>query len=217
MSMFNTVNKLSVFTFKAVGQHRNISNVGFIGLGNMGAFMAKNLIKKGYKLTVYDINRTAIDNVTSAGARGAESIAEVSRNSELVVTMLPMNQHVLSCYTDKDGIISAAKEGTLLVDSSTIDPSVSQTVAKEAEKKGLRFIDGPVSGGVVGAENGTLTFMVGGAKSHYEQAKVVLDAMGSRAVHCGDVGMGLVAKICNNMLLAISMIGVSEALNLGKR
>lgn len=113
---------------------------------------------------------------------------------------------------------SNAKEGTLLVDSSTIDPSVSQTISKAAKKKGLKFMDGPVSGGVVGAENATLTFMVGGTKSHYEEAKDVLVSMGSRAVHCGDdVGMGLVAKICNNMLLAITMIGVSEALNLGKK
>ncbi|XP_058796018.1 3-hydroxyisobutyrate dehydrogenase, mitochondrial [Phymastichus coffea] len=196
---------------------REFSSVGFVGLGNMGAFMARNLIKKGYKLTVYDINKKAVEGVVSAGAKGAQNVAEVSKNSEVVVTMLPMNQHVLDCYTGKDGIISAARKGTLLVDSSTIDSSVAQQVAHEAQKSGLRFIDGPVSGGVVGAENGTLTFMVGGAKSDYEQAKSFLEAMGSRAVHCGEVGMGQVAKICNNMLLAIQMIGLSEALSLGDK
>ncbi|OXU25801.1 hypothetical protein TSAR_007964 [Trichomalopsis sarcophagae] len=207
---------LAIYTVRRVGQ-RDFSNVGFVGLGNMGGFMAKNLLKKGYKLTVFDINKTAIDNVVSAGAKSAQSVAEVSQNSEVIVTMLPMNQHVLDTYTGKDGIISSAKKGTFLVDSSTIDPSVSQTVFKAAQKQGLRFVDGPVSGGVIGAKNGTLTFMVGGSKEDYEASKTFLEGMGSRAVHCGDTGMGQVAKICNNMLLAISMIGVSEALSLGEK
>ncbi|KAL7291440.1 hypothetical protein TKK_0015024 [Trichogramma kaykai] len=196
---------------------RRFSNVGFVGLGNMGGFMSRNLLKKGYKLRVYDVDKAAVARVTAAGAQPAANLAEVARDSDIVFTMLPMNEHVLECYTAEDGLIKSAKKGTYLVDSSTIDPAVAQRVAEEARKHQLNFVDGPVSGGVVGAENASLTFMIGGAKADYERTKPVVECMGSRAVHCGDIGMGQVAKICNNMLLAISMIGVSEALNLGQR
>ncbi|XP_043468885.1 3-hydroxyisobutyrate dehydrogenase, mitochondrial [Leptopilina heterotoma] len=197
---------------------REFSNVGFIGLGQMGSRMAKNILKKGHKLTVFDVNKFAVTKLCESGATSAESAAEVSQTSEIIITMLPSNKHVLDCYTGEKGILSFAKKNTLLIDSSTIDPSVSETVSQEAEKKNMRFIDGPVSGGVNAAENGTLTFMVGGLRNNFDDAKSIFEAMGSRIVHCGEkVGMGQAAKLCNNMLLAISMIGTAEAFNLGQK
>ncbi|EZA56099.1 3-hydroxyisobutyrate dehydrogenase, mitochondrial [Ooceraea biroi] len=183
----------------------------------MGGHMARNLLKKGYALTVYDVNKLAMTNLAEAGAKCAASVAEMSSNVEVVISMLPSNQHVLDVYTGKDGVLSAAKENALLIDSSTVDPSVDQSIASQARERNLRFIDSPVSGGVNAAENGTLTYMVGGSKTDFDHAKSILEATGSRIVHCGDVGMGQAAKLCNNMLLAISMIGTAEAFNLGQR
>ncbi|EFN83706.1 3-hydroxyisobutyrate dehydrogenase, mitochondrial, partial [Harpegnathos saltator] len=193
------------------------SKIGFVGLGNMGCHMARNLLTKGYKLSVYDVNKSAITGLVEKGASDASSAAEVSKEVEVIVSMLPSNQHVLDVYTGEHGVLSAAKENTLLIDSSTVDPSISQSVATEAQRRNLRFIDSPVSGGVNAAKNGTLTFMVGGTKTDFDAAKPVLEAMGSRIVHCGDVGMGQAAKLCNNMLLAISMIGTAETFNLGQK
>ncbi|XP_015607396.1 3-hydroxyisobutyrate dehydrogenase, mitochondrial [Cephus cinctus] len=196
---------------------KNFSNVGFVGLGNMGGHMARNLLKKGYKLTVYDVNEVAVKSLVKAGAQSAENSGKIAVDAEVVVSMLPSNQHVLDCYTGENGILSSVNKNTLLIDSSTIDPSVSQTVAKQAEQSGALFLDSPVSGGVNAASAGTLTFMVGGVKSNFERAKPILEAMGSRIVYCGDVGMGQAAKLCNNMLLGISMIGTAETFNLGKK
>ncbi|XP_033220344.1 3-hydroxyisobutyrate dehydrogenase, mitochondrial [Belonocnema kinseyi] len=197
---------------------RDISTVGFVGLGQMGSRMAKNLLKRGFKLTVFDVNEAAVTKICESGAKSAHSVGEVSENSEILVSMLPSNKHVLDCYIGDKGILSSAKKNALFIDSSTIDPSVSETVAQEADKRNIRFIDGPVSGGVNAAEAGTLTFMVGGSNKNFENATPVLEAMGSKIIHCGDkVGMGQVAKLCNNMLLAISMIGTAEAFNLGER
>ncbi|KAK0157381.1 hypothetical protein PV328_011129 [Microctonus aethiopoides] len=197
--------------------YRNFSNVGFVGLGNMGNSMAKNLLKKGHKLTVYDTNKSVVMNLIEAGARGASSAEELSKESNIVITMLPTNDHVWDSYTGEKGLLRGAQKNTIFIDSSTIDPLMSQKISIETLKKGAKFLDGPVSGGVVGARDGTLTFMVGGNEDVYKCAKSVLEAMGTRIVHCGDVGMGQVAKLCNNMLLAISMIGVSEVVNLADR
>ncbi|XP_066603157.1 probable 3-hydroxyisobutyrate dehydrogenase, mitochondrial [Prorops nasuta] len=196
---------------------RRYSNIGFVGLGNMGNYMAKHLIKKGFKLTVYDINKASVNNLVEAGAVGAANVAEMSANAEVVISMLPSNQTVLDSYIGENSIINSVKPNTLLIDSSTVDPEVSQTVAKKAVENNSRFIDGPVSGGVIGARDATLTFMVGGSKDDFEDAKPVLQAMGSKIVHCGQIGMGEAAKLCNNMLLGISMIGTSEAFNLGQK
>ncbi|XP_011312861.1 3-hydroxyisobutyrate dehydrogenase, mitochondrial isoform X2 [Fopius arisanus] len=201
----------------AAKSRRNFSSVGFIGLGNMGNSMAMNILKKGFKLTVFDINKSAMTNVIEAGGKAAPNVSDVAKNSEIVITMLPANDHVWECYTGKNGLLSTVNKDALLIDSSTIDPLVSQKLSVETLKKGAKFLDGPVSGGVVGARDATLTFMVGGGKQECERAKPILEAMGSRVVHCGDVGMGQVAKLCNNMLLAISMIGVAEAVNLADR
>ena len=196
---------------------RRFSRVGFVGLGNMGSHMARNLLRKGYKLVVYDVNESAVSNFTKAGADKASNPAELAEDVEVVVSMLPSNQNVLDVYNVKNGLLSSAKKDTLLIDSSTIDPFVSQTLAKEAEKSGTRFIDSPVSGGVNAAKDGTLTFMVGGSKENFQVAEPFLKSMGTRVVHCGDVGMGQAAKLCNNMLLAVSMIGTAEAFNLGQK
>lgn len=201
----------------AVTGARCFSNVGFVGLGNMGGHMARNLMKKGFKLTVFDINKAAVTKLVEAGAKGAPSATELAKEVEVIITMLPTNQHVLDVYNKENGLLSTAKKNTLLIDSSTVDPSVSQAVAKDAENAQVAFIDGPVSGGVNAARDATLTFMVGGSAKNFELAKPVLQAMGAKTVHCGDIGMGEAAKICNNMLLAISMIGTSEAFNLGQK
>ncbi|XP_012344504.1 3-hydroxyisobutyrate dehydrogenase, mitochondrial isoform X2 [Apis florea] len=211
---------MSVFNLPVVysiAGKRCFSRVGFIGLGNMGSHMARNILKKGYKLIVFDVNESAMSNLTDIGADRASSPAEMAKDVEVVVSMLPSNQHVLDVYNLKNGLLSSAKRNSILIDSSTIDPFVSQTLAKEAKKLNLNFLDSPVSGGINAAKNGTLTFMVGGSKENFELVKTLLNCMGSRIIHCGDVGMGQAAKLCNNMLLGISMIGTAEAFNLGQK
>ncbi|XP_053994746.1 3-hydroxyisobutyrate dehydrogenase, mitochondrial [Hylaeus volcanicus] len=204
------------FIFQVAGS-RCFSRVGFIGLGNMGGHMARNLLKKGHMLVTFDIDQSAMSNLKAAGADVASSPADVAKDVEVVVSMLPSNQHVLDIYSGNNGVLRSAKRDTLLIDSSTVDPFVSQTIANDAEKSGLRFMDCPVSGGVNAAKDGTLTFMAGGSKKDLELAGPLLKSMGSRVVHCGAVGMGQAAKLCNNMLLAVSMIGTAEAFNLGQK
>ncbi|XP_015186404.1 PREDICTED: 3-hydroxyisobutyrate dehydrogenase, mitochondrial [Polistes dominula] len=196
---------------------RQISKIGFIGLGNMGNHMARNILKKDYQLTVFDVDKSAITNLIEAGAKTASTGAETVKDVDVLISMLPSSQHVLNCYTGANGVLSSVKKGVLLIDSSTIDPFVSQEISKEVEKREAKFIDAPVSGGINAARDGTLTFMVGGSKENFDSAKIILEVMGSRIVHCGDVGMGQAAKLCNNMLLAISMIGTAEIFNLGQR
>eukprot|EP01112_Ceratiomyxa_fruticulosa_P004261 TRINITY_DN1472_c0_g1_i1.p1 TRINITY_DN1472_c0_g1~~TRINITY_DN1472_c0_g1_i1.p1 ORF type:complete len:340 (+),score=68.81 TRINITY_DN1472_c0_g1_i1:84-1103(+) len=192
--------------------------VGFIGLGNMGAHQAANLLKHGYNLIVYDINKDSTLALQKKGAKVAESLKEVATQASVIVTMLPASPHVRSAYygtDDKPGMLSFAQKGTLFLDSSTIDPGTAREVAGKAKEKGISMVDCPVSGGTRGAEEGTLTFMVGGDKADFERAKPYLQCMGKNIVHCGDIGTGQVAKVCNNLILGISMIGVSEAMNLG--
>ncbi|XP_020286616.1 3-hydroxyisobutyrate dehydrogenase, mitochondrial isoform X1 [Pseudomyrmex gracilis] len=217
MNIFVVFMKHRTASLTAVTGTRCFSKIGFVGLGNMGAHMAKNLLKKGYNLTVYDVNRSAVTNLVEAGANGASSVAEMSGEAEVVMSMLPSNEHVLDVYIGENGVLSTARKNVLLIDSSTVDPSVSQSIASQARKCNLKFIDSPVSGGVNAARDGTLTFMVGGTATDFEAAKFILESLGSRIIHCGDVGMGQAAKLCNNMLLAISMIGTAEAFNLGQR
>ncbi|XP_017761175.1 PREDICTED: 3-hydroxyisobutyrate dehydrogenase, mitochondrial [Eufriesea mexicana] len=214
MSVFGSSMKYVVRN--ATGK-RFFSRVGFVGLGNMGGHMARSILRKGHKLVVFDVNESAVSNLAEVGADRASSPAEVAEDVEVVVSMLPSNQHVLDVYNMNNGLLSSAKRNTLLIDSSTIDPFVSQTLGKSAATSGVSFLDCPVSGGVNAAKDGTLTFMVGGSKENFELAKPILKSMGSRVIHCGDVGMGQAAKLCNNMLLAVSMIGTAEAFNLGQR
>jgi 3-hydroxyisobutyrate dehydrogenase len=189
--------------------------IAFIGLGHMGDPMAQNLIKAGHQLVVYDVVQTAVDKFKALGQTIATSPKHAASQAELVITMLPSSPHVKSVYLGDNGVLAGAKSGTLLIDSSTIDPQTAREVATAATKQNNPMIDAPVSGGTGGAVAGTLTFMVGGATSDYDKAKPILAHMGKNIVHCGAAGNGQVAKICNNMLLGISMIGTSEAMNLG--
>ena len=193
-------------------------NIAFIGLGNMGAPMAENLIKAGYTLSVYDLSDAALKRLQSAGARVAASPKDAAREAQVVITMLPAGKHVHAVYLDCDGsegLLSSLPKGTLVIDSSTIAASDARKVATEASKLGIDFLDAPVSGGTGGAIAGSLTFIVGGEADGFVKAKPILDVMGKNIFHAGDHGAGQVAKICNNMLLGILMSGTAEAINLG--
>jgi len=184
-----------------------MTNIAFIGVGNMGGPMARNLLKSGHAVSAFDL---------SAAAVKAASANDAVKDADVVVTMLPAGQHVQNVYLD-NGILGAAKKGALLIDSSTIDIDSARAVHAAAEKAGFDFLDAPVSGGVGGAEAGTLTFMCGGSDAAFERAKPILDKMGKKVVLAGGAGAGQAAKICNNMLLAISMIGTCEAFVLGEK
>jgi 3-hydroxyisobutyrate dehydrogenase len=189
--------------------------IAFIGLGNMGAPMARNLIKAGHHLQLFDLNQEVMTELATLGGRVSESPRHAAQGSEMVITMLPAAQHVRSVYLGEEGVLAGISEGVPAVDCSTIDPQTIRDIADLAASKGVMLGDAPVSGGTGGAQAGTLTFMVGAATEHFEQLKPILAQMGRNIVHCGEVGTGQIAKICNNMLLAISMIGVSEAMALG--
>lgn len=190
--------------------------IGFLGLGNMGGPMAHNLIKAGHQLTVFDLSQAAVASLVEAGASAAPSIAALAGSDvEMIITMLPAAQHVKGVYLGEDGLLAHAAPQVRLIDSSTIDPLSAREVAAAAAAKGNRMLDAPVSGGTGGASAGTLTFMVGGDQGDFDVALPILQAMGKNIVHCGPSGNGQVAKVANNMLLGISMIGVAEAMNLG--
>lgn len=192
-----------------------MATIGFIGLGNMGGPMATNLVNDGHGLKVYDLSQDAMKRLADAGATACDSPGGVVDGVEMVITMLPAGKHVRELYLGDGGLLDKVAKGTLLVDCSTIDADTARAVAEAADKAGNPMIDAPVSGGVAGAEAGKLVFMVGGESGPVEQARPVLDVMGRAVFHAGPAGAGQVAKMCNNMLLAISMIGTSEAINLG--
>jgi 3-hydroxyisobutyrate dehydrogenase len=189
--------------------------IGFVGLGHMGAPMARNLLKAGHSLVVYDVVQRNVDALQAAGASAASSAAQAADQAELVITMLPSSPHVKTVYLGNDGVLAGVAPGVALIDSSTIDPHTAREVAVLAAQHGNPMADAPVSGGTGGAEAGTLTFMVGGDIGVFERIAPVLRHMGKNIVYCGESGTGQVAKICNNLLLGITMIGVSEAMNLG--
>ena len=190
--------------------------IGFLGLGNMGGPMAHNLIKAGHQLTVFDLSQPAVAGLVEAGASAAPSVAALaSSDLEMIITMLPAAQHVKGVYLGDDGLLAHVAPQVRLIDSSTIDPMSAREVAAAAAANGNRMIDAPVSGGTGGATAGTLTFMVGGEQADFDVALPILQAMGKNIVHCGPTGNGQVAKVANNMLLAIGMIGTAEAMNLG--
>ena len=191
-----------------------MARIGFIGLGNMGLPMAQNLIKAGHRVEGVDVTTAATDKLKAAGGAVAETHKIAAARADVVITMLPAGQHVREVYLGSGGIIENANAGTLLIDCSTIDVETARAVAAAAEAKGLMMLDAPVSGGVMGATNATLTFMVGGPERAYERALSILQQMGKTIVHAGGAGNGQAAKICNNMMLGISMIAVSEAFNL---
>jgi len=191
-------------------------HIGFLGLGNMGGPMAHNLLKAGHQLYVFDVSATAVAGLTAAGAQEATSAGAIAKAGvEVIITMLPAAAHVREVYLGDDGLLANVQPGVLLIDSSTIDPMSAREVAAAAAKNGNPMIDAPVSGGTVGAAAGTLTFMVGGSEADFQKVQPILAAMGKNIVHCGDCGNGQVAKVANNMLLGISMIGAAEAMSLG--
>ncbi len=182
----------------------------------MGAGMAKNLLEKGFQVSVYDLVPENVAHMVALGATGANTPAETVKDADVVISMLPAGKHVMQLYfgENNDGIVFSAKPNTLFIDSSTIEAQTAKKIASGVIKLGHRFCDAPVSGGVAGAAAGTLTFILGGSEQDVAEAKAVLGAMGQNIFHAGDIGAGQIAKICNNMLLAILMTGTSEALQL---
>jgi 3-hydroxyisobutyrate dehydrogenase len=194
-----------------------MATIGFIGLGNMGAPMAANLLKAQHKVTGYDVVPSPMSNLELQGGKAAGGIPEAAAAGDIVVTMLPAGPQVRQVYLGPDGIIAKAKKGSLLIDCSTIDVETARAVAVAAAEAGLQMIDAPVSGGVMGAQGGTLTFMVGGPDDAFKKARPILANMGRTIVHAGPSGSGQIAKICNNMMLAVSMIGVCEGFALAEK
>lgn len=189
--------------------------IAFIGVGNMGGPMARNVLKAGHALVVCDAVARHVEAMTALGSTAARTPREAAAAADLVLTMLPSSPHVESVYGGPDGVLAGVRTGIPLVDSSTIDPHTARKVAAAAAAQGNPMADAPVSGGTGGAEAGTLTFMVGAEPALFESIRPVLAHMGRNIVHCGAVGTGQVAKICNNLVLGISMVGVAEAMNLG--
>lgn len=191
-----------------------MARIGFVGLGRMGGHMARNLVKAGHQVVVFDIVQAAIDPVVAAGATAAFSSAAAAQDAEVVITMLPAGEHVRDAWLGQGGLAKASRADALLMDCSTIDVATAREVAASV---GRPFLDAPVSGGVSGAEAGTLTFMVGGDSAALERARPILEAMGRTIVHCGEAGAGQVAKLCNNMMLAATMAATSEAFVIAER
>jgi 3-hydroxyisobutyrate dehydrogenase len=194
--------------------------VAFLGLGHMGGPMAINLVKAGYTVTGFDIMPAALETAEAHGIATADSATNAVADAAIVLTMLPSGKHLLDAYRGTDGqpgLLAAAAPGTLFLDCSTINVDEAREAAELAVAAGHRALDAPVSGGVIGAEAGTLTFMVGALPEDFEAVKPLLEVMGKRVVHCGENGAGQAAKICNNMILGISMIAVSEAFVLGEK
>src|SRR5208337_3603794 len=194
-----------------------MATIGFIGLGNMGLPMAQNLVKSGHVVAGFDLSEYAAERLAVGGGRRANSVLEACTNAEIVITMLPAGEQVRDVYLGPQGVLAAAAAQTLLIDSSTIDVDTAREVASAAEARGLAMVDAPVSGGVSGAQSASLTFMVGGPVEAFERARPVLEKMGKTIVHAGGAGNGQAAKICNNMILGVSMIAVSEAFLLAEK
>jgi 3-hydroxyisobutyrate dehydrogenase len=194
-----------------------VARIGFIGLGNMGLPMALNLVKAGHEVSGFDLFPQGVEKLKAGGGKPGKDAQSIAAESEVVVTMLPSGKEVRDIYLGPNGIIAKAKAGALLIDSSTIDVESARAVAAAAEAKGLPMLDAPVSGGVGGAQAATLTFMVGGPEPAFAKAEPILSNMGKNVVHAGAAGAGQAAKICNNMILGVSMIAVSEAFVLAEK
>ena len=194
-----------------------MATIGFIGLGNMGAPMAANLVKAGHQVRGFDIVAGRGEGLRTKGGRAASTIAEAAAAGEIVITMLPAGPDVRSVYLGDSGVLAHARKDTLFIDCSTIDVETARAVSAAASQAGFAMLDAPVSGGVIGAETAGLTFMVGGAVTAFERGRPVLAAMGHTIVHAGPAGNGQAAKICNNMILGVSMIAVCEAFSLAER
>ncbi len=194
-----------------------MATVAFIGLGNMGGPMATNLVKAGHDVTVFDLSQAACDELQDAGASVAESAADAARGVDYVISMLPAGKHVAGVYLGDAGLLAQLDSSTTVLDCSTIDAATARQVGEAAAERGIGFMDSPVSGGVAAAAAATLAFMCGGAADTFDKARIILADMGKNIFHAGPAGAGQVAKGCNNMLLAIHMIGTCEALEMGAR
>lgn len=194
-----------------------MTTIGFIGLGHMGNPMVHNLIKAGYAVYVYDVMPGAMQALTKDGAMAAESVSMLAEKAEVIITSVQTGQQVTDVCLSPQGLFSHAKPGTLLIDCSSIDITTTRMLHTEAKKVGIAMLDAPVSGGVAGAKAATLTFMVGGSVNDFARAQPILQYMGKKIVHAGEAGSGQAAKICNNLLLGISMVGVCEAFSLAEK
>lgn len=194
-----------------------MAKIAFIGLGHMGARMARNLLKQQHQVHVFDVVNTAVEALAADGAKPARTLREVTEGVDFVITMLPSGKHVIDIYTDKDGVLAHAKPGTLFIDCSTISVDEARELNRLAKAANMSMVDAPVSGGTAAAEAATLTFMVGGSEIDFKHAQPILANMGKAVIHAGPSGNGQAAKICNNMILGISMIAISEAFMLGKK
>ncbi len=193
------------------------TTIGFIGLGIMGKPMARNLMKAGYKLVVYNRSQAPVKELAADGATGADSPKAAAEQSDVVITMLPDSPQVQEVMTGENGVLAGAKAGTLVIDMSTISPVVTQEMARAAQARGVRMLDAPVSGGDVGAQQGTLSIMVGGSAEDFEQARPIFEVLGKTIVHVGGTGAGQVVKACNQIVVALTIEAVSEALVLGSK
>jgi 2-hydroxy-3-oxopropionate reductase len=191
--------------------------VGFVGLGIMGRPMARNLVKAGYDLVVYNRSRGAVEELAGEGAEAADSPKEVAQGSEVVITMLPDSPDVREVVAGEGGVLEGIKEGSLIVDMSTISPVVTRELAKKAQERGTSMLDAPVSGGDVGAQEGTLSIMVGGSEEDFERARPLFEVMGQTITHVGPSGAGQTAKAANQIVVALTIEAVSEALVLGSK
>ncbi|WP_043245216.1 3-hydroxyisobutyrate dehydrogenase [Pseudomonas solani] len=192
-----------------------MKKIAFIGLGNMGLPMARNLLKAGHELKVFDLVQSAVDELVAEGAKAANDAHDAVSGVEIVVSMLPASRHVEGLYLGDDGLLAFIRAGTLVLECSTIAPDSARKVHAQAKALGIDLLDAPVSGGTAGAVGGTLTFMVGGDGNTLEKARPVLAAMGKNIFHAGPEGAGQVAKVCNNQVLAVQMIATAEAMALG--
>jgi 3-hydroxyisobutyrate dehydrogenase len=194
-----------------------MANVAFIGLGNMGGPMAVNLVKAGHLVKVFDLSSAACEQLAEAGATVAASTSEAVQHADYVISMLPAGKHVAGIYLGEDGLLGQLDGSVTVLDCSTIDAATAREVGEAAAEQGISFMDAPVSGGVAAAAAGTLSFMCGGSAESFVKAKLILADMGKNIFHAGPAGAGQVAKGCNNMLLAVHMIGSCEALEMGVR
>jgi 3-hydroxyisobutyrate dehydrogenase len=196
-----------------------MAQIAFIGLGNMGGPMAANLVKAGHSVRAFDLVQAALDDFAKVGGVAVSSASAAVIGAEVVISMLPAGQHVASLYLGDEeaqgGLLKLITKAALVIDSSTIDAQTSRRVGVAAHELGIAFVDAPVSGGTAGAKAGTLSFIVGGETSAFEQAQPILTAMGANIFHAGATGAGQVAKMCNNMLLSVLMAGTAEALRMG--
>lgn len=192
-----------------------MTQIAFIGLGNMGLPMARNLLKAGYPLKVFDLQRSAVDTLAGEGAVAADSATDAIDQAKVVISMLPASRHVESLYLGDDGLLARLPAGTLVIECSTIAPESARKVHAAARERGITLLDAPVSGGTGGAAAGTLTFMVGGDAEALDKARPMLAVMGANIFHAGPEGAGQVAKVCNNQVLAVQMIATAEAMAMG--